>query len=175
MNCNINNIKCLNFHWKLAHRALFSEKRLQRMNKSDGKCKICKTEDENLCHLINECSKISPVWTSIERLINDVCNENINLSTKDIIFGLKQDRFFSPVYCDVSNFIILISKWEIWKHRNNVKMDHAQVLKSSDLFNRIVNACKLQIDLLIHSRKWEKINLALRIILNNVKSIEHAK
>ena len=142
------------------------------MNKSDGKCKVCKSEDENLCHLICECSKILPIWTSIEQLLSDVCNEDVILSTRDIIFGLRQDRFFSPIYSDVSNFIVLTAKWEIWKHRNNVKMEQAQILKSSDLFKRIVVACKLHINLLMYSKKWEKINLALRITLNNVNNTE---
>ena len=172
MNCNIHNRKCLNFHWKLAHRALFSEKRLQRMNKSDGKCKICKYEDETLCHLVRDCSKIFPVWTLIEHLLNDICNEDINLSTRDILFGIRQDRFISPVYSDVANFIILAAKWEIWKQRNNVKMEGAQVIKSFDMFKKIVDACNSQIDLLQHSKKWDKINLALKIILNNVKCTE---
>ena len=47
--CNfhtIHNRKCSDFHWKTVHRAIYSEKRLQQMKRSDGKCKICKTEDE---------------------------------------------------------------------------------------------------------------------------------
>ena len=38
MNISMYKRKCLNFHWKLAHKALFSEK-IQFMN---GNCKICK-------------------------------------------------------------------------------------------------------------------------------------
>ena len=46
----VHNRKVSNFHWKCVHRAVYSEKRLQRMKRSNGKCTICKNEDETICH-----------------------------------------------------------------------------------------------------------------------------
>ena len=36
--------KILNLHWNVLQRAIFSEKRLKLMNKSDGICRVCKNE-----------------------------------------------------------------------------------------------------------------------------------
>ena len=58
--------KSTNLHWNILHNAIFSEKRLQIMNKSDGICKICKTESETLTHLFYECTYIQPIWLYVE-------------------------------------------------------------------------------------------------------------
>ena len=87
-------------------------------------------------------------------MISDICNEDVNLSIGDILFRLRQHRFILPVYSiDTSNFIILVSQWEMWKHRNNIKMDHTHDFKICHLFEGIIDAYKLQINLLLHSRK----------------------
>ena len=56
------NSKCIDFHWKIIQRAIYSESRLQKMKRSDGKCILCKNEIETICHLLFECDKIAPLW-----------------------------------------------------------------------------------------------------------------
>jgi hypothetical protein len=58
--------KKIDFHWKTIHRAVFTESRLEKMHKSNGKCKLCNIEIETTVHLLFFCTKITKVWSLIE-------------------------------------------------------------------------------------------------------------
>jgi hypothetical protein len=51
--------------WKEIHRIIYTEERLQKMNKSpNGGCHFCK-DPENLIHLFVNCKLVDSVWTEI--------------------------------------------------------------------------------------------------------------
>ena len=51
--------------WICIHRAICTESKLHKMNKSNGTCKLCKMQSETICHLNYECSEVRNVWTKI--------------------------------------------------------------------------------------------------------------
>ena len=63
------------------------------MNHSDGISKVCKVQEETLCHALFECNHILPVWTLDESLINKIIGVNVHLTLKDVIFGINCDEF----------------------------------------------------------------------------------
>ena len=50
--------KCKDFNWKIFHGQLNTEIRLSKMKYSDGICKICKNEAENLDHMLYQCGQL---------------------------------------------------------------------------------------------------------------------
>ena len=53
--------KALDFNWKLFHGQVNAETKLKAMGFSDGFCKICKIEQENLCGFISVLEILSSV------------------------------------------------------------------------------------------------------------------
>ena len=97
------------------------------MNKSDGVCKTCNNTDETIIHLLSECSHILPIWECIQHVVEIITTHSLNLSMKHKVFGLEKDHenlsIEVTMFC---NFIILETKWAIWKQRNIVKMNQAK-------------------------------------------------
>ena len=115
--------KSKNLHWNILHSAVFSEMRLQIMNKSDGICKVCETNNETLTHLFYECSHIQPIWQYAEGICELLFSKNVHLEMKDVFLCVqKHSSTLSNYEIFITNALILIFKWEIWKHRNTVKM-----------------------------------------------------
>ena len=84
--------KAFNLHWNIIHRAIYSEKRLQTMNKSNGICKVCATQEETLTHLFNECQVVQHVWENITGIISNILQKNITLNINDILFCISKSN-----------------------------------------------------------------------------------
>ena len=69
--------KVLDFHWKIVHHAVYSEVRLKKMNKSNGKCKLCIEQDETLCHLFYDCKYIKPIWQQLQTHVLNIFDSDI--------------------------------------------------------------------------------------------------
>ena len=122
------------FSWKCIHRAVYTETKLFKMNKSSGICKLCMSDRETICHLIYECSKVNDVWKKIEELIINVTKTEVELIKRNILFNFK-DETPLDIFC---NFIILNTKYCIWKNRNNVKFDDRQCVSISDIVKQSI-------------------------------------
>ena len=167
----IHNRKSLDFHWKTLHRAIYSEERLMLMKKSNGQCKVCNIKKENLCHLLFDCVKIKSIWTNIQLLLNNVTNTNFEITARYVITGYSTDRITNNEHVrNLYNFVIMLTKWFIWKHRNDVKFGTTGVKDSNYIYNCIIKKCKQEISLLESSTKWKKCSPELKAFLQEIKN-----
>jgi exodeoxyribonuclease III len=157
--------KKIDFHWKTIHRAVFTEKRLKLMRKSNGICKLCYKEDETTLHLLYNCEKIHNLWTLLEEKITTVTGENVLLNEKHTLFGLYDSEYESSIK-QIAEFMILETKWQIWKHRNNVKFGKKNVEANNTLFEKIVNECQLQANHFLGAKKSSSVPLNLTEMLH---------
>jgi hypothetical protein len=68
--------KSKQLQWKVIHRIIYTEERLQKMNKSPhGGCHFCK-DPENLMHHFVNCKLVDSVWTEIFQKINEFYEQN---------------------------------------------------------------------------------------------------
>ena len=113
------------FPWKVIHNAIFTEHKLFLMNMSTGLCHFCKTNTETIKHLFYECSIINRVIHKIENKINCILENDLHLKisllSTHLVLGLLHENSLVRKFV---NFIIILSKWEIWKLRNNVKFNN---------------------------------------------------
>ena len=145
------NRKMYNFHWKLLHRIIFSEMKLRLMNKSDGKCKICKRENESIKHLIFECSEITLLWAKIEDFISETLDFHVDINLNNVVIGVNSDVCNGDMYVKIYiNFVILNTKWLIWKNRNDVKYNTISK-NANELFNCSVKQCQSEDKLIVSS------------------------
>ena len=89
---NLANRKSKQLQWKVLHRIIYTEERLQKMNKSpNGSCHFCK-DPENLMHLFVNCKLVDSVWTEIFQKINEFYEQNeIKTTAPSQKYSRKQD------------------------------------------------------------------------------------
>ena len=157
--------KQVEFHWKTVHRAVFTESRLQQMNRSDGICKICKSTRETTIHLLKDCTKLFYVWAQIEKKIAGILKTNYSLSLSDVIFAKSvpnKDHTF------VINCFILEAKWQIWKERNRVKFENVQPLTAFKLLEIILNSVKSTLKIFRETSQGNTYDLIIKQILDEI-------
>jgi len=134
---NLKSSKCRNrikeFQWKSIHNVLNTNARLRLMNKGNGICPMCNTEQEDQIHLFLKCHTIKPL---IEKMQTEITKRNINfiLNEENIIFG--RDENLSKKENALLSNIIMNLKWEVWKNRNN-KIFSNQTITTEYMFQRL--------------------------------------
>ena len=110
------NRKAKQLQWKFIHRVIFTEKKLAQMKQSNGLCKICQSEEEDIIHLFCQCEHTKVIWENIGEKIND--KYNITLTQENKLFGINDNK---EPQRSITNSIIFITKWYIWKARCNLR------------------------------------------------------
>ena len=64
-----------------------------------------------------ECSKLEDIWDRLAAMMKNVLGYSMDISYKDIIFGVSPDTF--PVHRNVALMLIFMCKWQIWLRRNS--------------------------------------------------------
>ena len=115
------------FKWKVIHNAIFTEHKLFLMNMSNGLCHFCKANTDTITHLFYDCAIIKRTINEIEDKINRILEADtqlkVNLSSAHLVLGFLHE---SSHVRNFINFILILSKWEIWKLRNKIKFDNRQ-------------------------------------------------
>ena len=62
--------KSLDFNWRIFHGHINTEIILEKMRLSDGFCKLCNIEKENVDHILVHCKESASVWHKIQQLVN---------------------------------------------------------------------------------------------------------
>ena len=154
--------KQLEYHWKVIHRAVYTEGRLERMNRSNGICGICKTTRETTIHLLFTCNKLEEVWRLIENKLNIILTLQIKLNVENVLFGLS---LTSETNSYVLNCMILKSKWQIWKERNRVKFEKTEPITSLCLVEKILKEFRKTIKTVCLSKQGKYLNEEIKEFL----------
>ena len=129
LNKNLANRKIKQFQWKLLHNIIYTEEKLQKMNRSNGKCHFC-NEKESLFHLFIYCKLVEDVWREIFEKIREFCSklniQKLQKSETSIIFGVINA---DASYTQILDTVLLITKWVIWKTRNIAKYQKKGISK----------------------------------------------
>ncbi len=107
--------------WKSINYGLCTEQKQKKMRLSDGFCKLCTVDEETVEHMFYECDLVDRVWVEIDRVIKEVWKVNC-VRLKDIIFCLTHAEKDNNVNM-ILEFIIMSTKWIIWKRRNLTKYE----------------------------------------------------
>ena len=121
------------------------------MKKSDGKCKSCGI-DETVCHMLFECTFISPVWNYFENFLTALCNNQITITLKEVILGIQQTVIEDKNKRTISNFFIMCSKWCIWKRRNSIRYENCERSSSQRIIQDILSFCKTELSFILNTK-----------------------
>ena len=128
-------------HWKIIHRAIYTESRLSKMGRSDGLCKICNQYEETTSHLFYECNLASSLWEYLTRNILCKCNCIFIFTLEDVLFGCQFEG--NKGLKDLVHFLALELKWQLWKNRNNVKYGNKQSMDKENLMKLVLEQCSI--------------------------------
>ena len=136
------------FSWKCLHRAIYSEARLKLMNRSNGICKLCNEEEESTLHLLYYCKCINGVWVGIENYLADIIHFYLLIDPYVVLVGpnIGQNEV-GKNKMNVINTLIHVTKWEIWKNRNNVKFGNKNSLEVDELLATIIRQYKINLNM----------------------------
>ena len=163
------NRKSYDFHWKIIHRVIFCETKLKQMKKSNGICKLCNEYEEDLAHLVYLCPKINVLWNKIENLLMNILAIDLQLDVRKIILGITLDECDKNVSIKVFiNFVILMTKWCIWKHRNDVKYGNQEVKESKYIYDIILKMCQKDIQTISKSIFYHKCKQELKVYMSDL-------
>ena len=115
--------KVKDFNWKIFYGQVNTEMRLKKMRYSDGLCTICKRNLENLEHLLVECNYLDFVWNRIEDVVKTI-DANFKIDAFVKLCGYLTDCSQGKLI----NLVISITRWEIWKLRNDCKYNGNEVI-----------------------------------------------
>ena len=110
--------KCKDFNWKLFHGQINTENRLCKMQYSDGSCKVC-SNVENVEHILTTCSGLDTIWNVTECIIKNHIDSGFAITYTDKMAGY----FKMSKGTEFINVLLSITRWVIWKRRNNIKYD----------------------------------------------------
>ena len=106
------------------------------MKLSDGTCKVCFKNVENMYHLLISCTDIMVIWKQIEIIVKRVL-ETFKLDNLSILGGYFED-------CgeiNQINAILSVTRWNIWKRRNVIKYENVNI-PVEECLNVVVNDLK---------------------------------
>lgn len=122
------------FQWKIIHRIIYTEQRLQVMNRSNGICHLCNIETETLPHLFFKCNYTTQLLDLIQ---NTLYNNTIFDLTTPLNTINEEIMMFGDVSVNLTtapfNTIITTTKWVIWKVRNIKKFQNKSTTPTSAL------------------------------------------
>jgi hypothetical protein len=78
-----------------------------------------KNEIESFMHLFYRCHQIKQVSDELKHIFNIIFEKNIVLVEENVIIGMHEGEIIAELF--LVNLIICISKWVIWKTRNDIK------------------------------------------------------
>ena len=116
------------FQYKILNSILFTNVRLYKIGFKDSDlCSFCKTEPENLHHLLFLCNYSRLFWSTFEQYWLSLTNERIHLSLQDVIVGRISSQNSSLVH--LLNYFIIIGKLHLWDCRRDNKHPNFQRFK----------------------------------------------
>ena len=127
------------------------------MGKSNGICKICNVFEETTCHLLYECQNVYKLWSNIAKDITKTCKSKCSITKENVLFGMDVTNNHN-IFID---FVILETKWQIWKNRNNVKYGNKQPESHNNIFKNVRKQCDLHLYTILKNAKLKKLMKSL--------------
>ena len=79
--------KVREFQWKSVHNILYTESRLNKMKKTDGKCHFCKIHIEDQKHLFYYCEYVNKIIIELDKMLKNVFPDIETLNEEIMIIG----------------------------------------------------------------------------------------
>ena len=154
--------KCIDFNWRIFHGQVNTEQKLQKMGFSDGYCKICKLEKENVEHLLLECSETYMVWGQIKNMVCMVRKNDYTWSKFTRLIGYLD----SSIESQICNMILSITRWIIWKRRCSIKYEK-EIISQLNLLKHVKHEIMQHTKVLMNCKIDMKVKFQLQELIGH--------
>ena len=117
-------LKSKQFHWKMLHRVIHTEKKLALFGLSSGLCKMCNVHQESLVHLLWDCTFAKQSWCKIIPKIELYLLNELDIELVNPMQTALLSMYTFPSKTKLVNTLIVETKWMIWKNRNDMKYNN---------------------------------------------------
>jgi hypothetical protein len=112
----IKDTKIKAFQYKILNNLIPCNLYLNRIGKSDtDRCPKCNTLDDQM-HYLCKCPEMATIWTNLSRWWRGLTEQEVALSSRDIILGIEQ-RPFKLLMRSQLDDIVLATKWRIYANK----------------------------------------------------------
>ena len=149
------------------------ESKLRRMNCSDGICKVCHLETENLEHMLMSCLYRRKIWKLVENVIQCSFGNNYNISKLEALCGiLPEDLQNNDI--SIINMILGMTRYHLYLMRNIMKKEEKYV-SFTECYIRLRYYITSHIKLLLISKYTvqdvkDKLNEVLNHIMTTLRN-----
>lgn len=125
-------MECVELHFKVAHRAIFTYKKLYKYGKTNtDQCPVCQTETEDLVHLFLYCTELSDFIDYLVEILKSLF-ENVDAEKKksmevERLLTLGFYENWKNVNSYFVNFILSVARYCIFKRRNLIACNEGNV------------------------------------------------
>ena len=98
-------------------------------------------------------NRYSESMEKVRDYIYDLCRNDMFINIEEALFGVTLEN--KPLESFV-NFIIIETKWQIWKNRNNVKYGKKDTMSITEIFELIRKNCLKRAKLVIKKEEKKK-------------------
>ena len=139
------------FQFKILHNVLFLNSRLFKLNYSDSPlCSLCGNYNETVIHIFSECDVTRALWSDV---VNSIDGLNLGpLSPQSAVLGFLNNDDDDNQF--ISNFILLIFKYCVYKNRN-LTLNKYIILSKIKLYVRMEKLISKNQEKF--EKKWEKL------------------
>ena len=124
------------FQYKIVHNILCTKSLLFKMKKEDSPCCPFCPANHTIVHLFTECAQATLFWKAFLDWASRMVNSKLQLSIKDIMFGIIND---DSKFCSTLNHLVIIGKYFLYIKALNGK---------SYTFNEFVSLARNKISFL---------------------------
>ena len=123
---------CKDYNFRVFHGPVRTENKLRYMKDKDGKpyspdgkCVVCKSGvNENVEHVLYECSFIGQIWVLTEQLIS-LIKSDFEVNKENAITGYRPSEVNKNVF--LINVILSITRFHLWKIRNRIRYNKEEL------------------------------------------------
>ena len=141
--------KVIDFNWKSFYNLIYVESKLRRMNCSDGICKVCLLEIENLEHMLMKCLYRNKIWCLVGKVIQDTFDASFSISKLEVLSGTFPDDLDNK-NCFIINMILSMTRYHLYLMRNITKKEE-KYISFTECYTRLRYYIKSHIKLLLMS------------------------
>ncbi len=158
--------KCKDLQWKAFNFGLTTDEKLEKINLSNGKCKMCTIEKETIIHLFYDCELIDPIWSIYNKITKEIWNVDINNDKTVLFANICEEKTNSSKH--VIQYIIMSIKWILWKKRNILRYEEIWT-NETDTQKWVNNYLKQRTETIMKTKIEKDILIELSKLLHRLK------
>ena len=163
--------KCQDHNFKIFHGILSVESRLKRFGYSNGMCRACDSEIENVEHLLVNCQYRLKIWTLLKNTIERALGHPFQLNRLEILTGYFNADNHNIDSLLVINMLIGMVRYHLWLSRNLIRYE-SKIISFAECYLKLKHYLIRHINTLMISKTTKTpIKAILPDILDAIKYV----